>query len=390
MSRPLKLTVCASHPIQYQVPLFRALALRPEIDLTVLFYSTMGLRSYTDAGFGREVSWDVPLLGGYRSIFLQRDLDGRPRDPVRSLALSALPYLSRERSDAILIHGWAWLSNWLAVASSATTGVPLLLRGESTGLRERQGPPALARSAVLRALFRRVAAFLAIGTLNAQFYRQHGIPDNKIFLAPYSVDNAYFQERSHEWARHRAALRTQLGIHPNQTVFLFCGKLIGIKRPMDLLTAFARLPRAENHLIFVGDGDLRPTLEDHAARLANVTFAGFQNQSELPRWYTLADVLVLPSDFEPWGLVVNEAMNAGLPVIASDQVGAVPDLVQPGETGLVFPAGDVHTLSATMLSLSKRPALRACMSRAVIRRIDQWGISDTIQGILGALDYAVH
>lgn len=388
-----RLAVLASHPIQYQVPLFRALAARPEIDLHVYFCCRWGTESYDDPGFGVHFSWDIPLLEGYRYTFL-RNLSPFP-GPSRFLGLlnpGVLGTVLQDKRDALWIHGWALASNCLAWAGAAARRLPILLRGETSGLAEPTGLKGTVKRRVLKAFFSQVAGFLAIGTNNANFYRSYGVPVQRIFWTPYAVDNAFFIRHAGRLAEEKRLLREREGLRPDLPVILFCGKFQERKRPLDLLKAFALLnDQLAGSLVFVGDGPLRREMErfidNH--RLANVRILGFRNQSELPACYGMADVLVLPSSHEPWGLVLNEAMCFGLPVIASDGVGAAADLVHEGANGFTYPVGNVLALRGCLRKVLVDPDCRTAMgmeSHAIIKR---WGIKEGVEGVLMALDSVV-
>jgi glycosyltransferase involved in cell wall biosynthesis len=377
MSRP-HLAFLTSHPIQYQAPLFRALAARDDLDLTVLFCSDHGARAYYDPGFGKTLQWDVPLCEGYRHVFMRRR--GRVNPDVVSL-------LRSRRFSTLIVHGWAHLTSWLAFATASAIGLPFFIRGESNGLAEAAGARGVLRRALLRGLFRRAAGVLAIGTLNQRFYERYGVSPHRIGFAPYAVDNAFFREAADKLSPSRESLRHEYDIPADASVFLFCGKLTSVKRPLDLVDAAARLPESDNaFVLFVGDGALRAPLQARVAALGlrNVRFVGFRNQSELPRFYAASDVLVLPSAFEPWGLVVNEAMNFGLGVVASDQVGCAVDLVRVGETGEIYPLGDVGALAAAMRACaSERMRLRARTASTAL--IDRWSIAAAADGMAAAV-----
>jgi glycosyltransferase involved in cell wall biosynthesis len=390
---PYRVAYLVSHPIQYQAPLLRYLAARPELDVTALFLSDFSVREYRDAGFGVSVHWDVPLLEGYAHEFLP-GLGRHDRVGFwRPLAGGLWRTLTRGRFDALWVHGYAQQSVLRAVALARARGMTILLRGDSHLTDAKRGPVKtwLKRRAMPR-FFRLIDGFLAIGGLNRQYYLHYGAPDERIFPMPYAVDNEFFRRQVAEAARRRESLRGELGLETGRPVILYASKLMPRKRPGDLLDAYARLsvdgrePHA--YLVFVGDGEERSRLEHRARQLAwsSVRFAGFRNQTELPRYYDLADVFVLPSAHEPWGLVVNEVMNAGKPVVVSDGVGAAPDLVQDGENGFVVPVGHVGVLADRLARLTGDPDLARRMGRESLRRISSWDFEADAVGLTACLE----
>jgi glycosyltransferase involved in cell wall biosynthesis len=356
-----RLAIFTSHPIQYQAPFFRALAAGGEVIPTVYFGSRHGLDVSMDAGFGTAFRWDVPLLDGYEHVFLPN----RARHPdvsrfggVRVTGMGR--ELAHSRPDALLVLGWQTAAHVQAVRAAWAAGIPVIVRGESTLQRgTARGARGLARRVLwlparqrlYAAAFARVAAFLVIGSRNRDYYRAFGVPEAKLHWAPYGVDNDWFRLAEPARASARARIRARLGVPDAAIVFASSAKLIERKRPFDLVAAVAQLRRdgVDARALFIGDGEQRPALE-HRAKAAGIAesmlIAGFVNQAELPAWYAAADALVLPSDSrETWGLVVNEAMAAGLPVIVSDAAGCAPDLVAEGENGFTYACGDVHALA---------------------------------------------
>lgn len=387
---PLRVAYVVSHPIQYQAPLLRHLAGDPEIDLTALFLSDISTRRYRDPGFGRELEWDVPLLEGYRHSFL-------PAWGSRSTLSFWRPFtrhlgreITRGGFDALWVHGYAHQSTLRAMRLGRRLGIPVLLRGESHLTSHPRGlARAFVKDVFLRWLFSGVDAFLTIGTLNRAYYRHYGAPESRLFPMPYAVDNGYFRARAEESAPTRDLLRVELGLPPGRPVVLFASKLVARKRAGDLLAAYSRVcaswegdPPA---LVLVGDGPLRPRLEACAAGTGVVRFAGFRNQSEMPRFFDLCDVFVLPSEYEPWGLVVNEAMNAGRPIVVTDHVGAGADLVENGANGFVCPLGDVAALADAIRAVLSDPERAGDMGRRSLRRVADWSFEQDRRGLLRAL-----
>jgi glycosyltransferase involved in cell wall biosynthesis len=394
LNRPARLAVLTSHPIQYQAPLYRLLAAQSDIDLTVFYCSDHGLTPYFDAGFGQAVQWDVPLTEGYHSVFL-RNLSPKP-DVSRFWGVlnpGIVPALLRGRYDALLVQGWMRSSFWIGMAAAWLCGIPVIMRGESNLLRPVTGWKAIVKRMLLKSLFRRTAAFLAIGKYNREFYRHYGVDGERILTAPYAVDNALFQQSAAIHLRRRDEIRRELGVSLDSVVILFTGKLCDSKRPLDLLEAFMRIPPELNAaLVYVGEGELRPQIEERIRerRLRNVFLAGFQNQTQLPKFYALADIFVLPSTCaETWGLVVNEAMCTGLPVVVSDQVGSAGDLVREGYNGFTFEMGDVVELSNKLTHLVRDREAREKMGAASRQMISRWSFAENVEAIRECLSSIV-
>lgn len=377
-----------THPIQYQSPLIRHLR-AGGVDVEVIYATDITARGYQDAGFGTRVTWDVPLLEGYphRVLFPGAPIpSGLRRYSKYRVALSTV--LDDLKPDAVWVHGWGNAYPLAALRAARMKGLPVLMRGETSldclhGGKLRRGVHAM----VLSRLFRSVSQFLAIGTANRKFYRHHGVPEKRIHLMPYAVDNGFFQQRCAEARPQREKLRAELGIESGRPVVLFCAKLIEVKDPRTLIQAIGRLKDINPVLLLAGEGTLRPELEKLAAEVAPglVKFLGFRNQTELPALYDLCDVFVLPSIFEPWGLVVNEVMNTGKPVIVSDKVGSGHDLVRPGVNGDVFAAGDVDELYGRLQPWLRDADKRIRGAQESLRLINHWGFAEALSGLQKSL-----
>lgn len=331
-----RLGVLATHPIQYQAPLYQELARRGAVDLEVAFLSDGGGRACCDPDFGVAVAWDIDLLGGYRSVPL-----GPGAGPERLRWPARLAAWLR-RHDAVVLHGHADPAMLVAAAACRAMGVPYLLRGESHPRPASHGPRVVARHALAWLTVRGAAAALPIGQLNAAFYQRYGpVP---LFAAPYSVDCTRFAAGASAARAGRAGQLTSLGLDPQLPVVVFSGKLIRRKRPLDVIEAVARAGGRLN-LLVLGDGPLREEVCRFERRLP-VRCLGFVNQADLPRWYACGDVLVLSSEHEPWGVVVNEGMACGLVPVVSDAVGSAPDLV--AGVGEIYPTGDIAALARAL------------------------------------------
>ena len=342
-----------SHPIQYFAPLFRELA--KLCDLTVFYAHRQTSAGQADAGFGVSFDWDVDLLSGYESRFLTNVARQPSTDRYFGCDTPAIAEeIERGRFDAFVVPGWALRSYWQAAQACRRHRIPVLVRGDSQLGRQRRRSVRLAKEVVFPWLLRRFDGFLYVGQRNRAYLEHYGVPADRLFFSPHCVDNDAFAAAS---ARARAAEPPRPPGAPRR--LLFVGKLIDRKHPADLLRASARIVDPPVEVVFAGSGELEPSLRKTAEESGvTATFLGFRNQSELPAVYASADVLILPSDgLETWGLVVNEAMACGIPAVVSDAVGCGPDLIAAGQTGAVFPLGDVPALAAaTMGVLALDPA----------------------------------
>ncbi len=393
--RARKLAVFMSHPIQYQASLLRKLAKNPDFETHVYFFWDFGVKETYEADFKRSIKWDIPVLEGYRYSF-PRNYAPRPSSNFwGGINFGVISAIIRHRYDAILVFGWGIFSNWLAIVSALLSGTRIILQGESP-IRQEAGKKGLrhvVRNVVLKQLFKRISAFLYIGKENRKFYEHFGVPAEKLYFAPYAVDNErYFREASSLMA-DKSKLKRDLGMEESGAVILFVGKLSEKKRPLDLLRAYEILLESwkggiEPSLIFVGDGLLRKELEGYVADrgFTKVYFAGFKNQLELSSYYAMADVFVLPSGMgETWGLVVNEAMCFGLPVIVSDMVGCGADLVRPGENGFVYPLGDIKKLAEHLGEVLANEGVRKSAGKRSREIIEDYSQERDVEAIKAAL-----
>lgn len=397
----LRAAYLLSHPIQYQSPLLRRLAQQPDLELTVFYTSDFSLRSYRDQGFGVAVEWDVPLLGGYRHQFLPQLLDSHTISFFRPLNCGIFRRLRRGQFDVLWIHGYATLNSWVAMAAARILGIPVLLRTDSTLI---DHPRSQATLAVKHLFFKILRSFtygvLSVGQRNTEYWRHHLGADLPVFSMPYAVDNAFFQEMSCAASGTREQLRRELQLEPGYPIILFASKLLARKRCIDLVEAYLQLlarrganagSRPLPYLLIVGDGEERPRIEARVrqANAEGVRLLGFRNQSELPRYYDLCDVFVLPSVHEPWGLVVNEVMNAARAIIVSDQVGCQPDLVLDGDNGCIYPAQNIGALTDALARVLDCPDVCRRMGQRSLERIQEFSFDADVQGLMEAFKSAI-
>jgi len=318
-----------------------------------------------DQGFQRAFQWDIPLLSGYDYEFVP-NLSSDPgthhfwglNNP------SLLAQVKQFQPDTVLMMNYHFASLYRFLWQWNSRSTPLLFRGDSHRLVPETGLKAMLKRQIIALIYRRFAACLYVGKANYKYFRFHNVQSDRLFFSPHAIDNARFIDQAPTAQSAAIAWKQDLGIPSDHAVVLFAGKFESKKRPLDLLHAFVKANLAQVALLFVGSGSLEAELKAIAANHPNVYFAPFQNQSQMPRTYAIADLMVLPSygAWETWGLAVNEAMCLACPVLVSSHVGCAQDLVTPFENGLIFPAGD-------------QAALRNCLREAFsdLARLRQWG-----------------
>jgi glycosyltransferase involved in cell wall biosynthesis len=346
-----------------------------------------------DPDFGVTVSWDTSPLEGYSWVHVPNRSLRPGLGRFFGLINPGLWGLIRDgRFEVVFVSGYFYASAWIAIFAAKRYGIPILFTTEAHSLRSWRA------QSKWKLRFKKfyVRRILSLGkmllTMSSGSFQQLialGFRESRIVLSPYVVDNDWWTRKAAEVSREDARAALQIPAH--SSVVLFCAKLQPWKGPNDLLEAFFRADVPDSYLAFAGDGPLRASLEQRALELGiadRVRFLGFMNQSQLPSVYRAADLLVLPSHYEPFGLVVNEAMLCGLPVAISDRVGAKFDLVHTGENGYIFPVGDVNRLAAILGEILPDSEKRARMAAGARQRMETWSPREYVESLVRAVQLA--
>jgi glycosyltransferase involved in cell wall biosynthesis len=359
----------------YRIPVFNELARHDGIDLHVIFLAENdpGLRDWQvykeEIRFSYEVlpSWRR-RIGGY-NLLLNRG--------VRKA-------LERAAPDAIVCGGYNYQASWQALRWAAGNKVPFILWVESTDQDFRRHNPLI--ELLKRKFMRYCSAFVVPGKSSFEYVRKHGTREQEIFTAPNAVDIELFSAKAIVVREDDTRLRQALRLPPR--FFLFVGRLVREKGVFDLISAYGRLSaelRSVVSLVLVGEGAAHDELVRRASvNPGRVQFAGFVHRDQLVGYYALAEIFVFPSYSDPWGLVVNEAMACGLPIIASDAAGCTADLVQDQGNGRVVHRGDVAQLASAMEELGQDPALRERMGNHSRERIFRYSPEACAAGLAEA------
>ena len=393
MSQSLRLAVLITHPIQYFRPVLAELAQHPALELRVFFGCDHGCRTSLDPDFGVSFAWDVPAHEGLPHAFISH----APLEQLSRLR-SALPLawraaraISAWKPDQVLIFAYTPLFISVSTLLLRIRGHSLLLRADGTDRAfQRNWLKSSIKDFVLRLWYRQFRHVFPIGVDSDRHFARLGVAASRRHPVPYSVDVDFFAQQQQNWSPQRLSLRRELGIPPRGLVLLWSAKMTPVKAPFLLVKALAALPEAVRQqfwFVAMGDGPLRYPFETHLQTLLSgrTRFLGFCNQSEIGRGYALADALVFPStQGETWGLVVNEALQFGLAVIASDHPGCVADLLASERSipsgSAVFPSGDPSAFANTLLAFAvahpegftPRPSTHLPHPRDLANAIQHW------------------
>ncbi|MDJ0795463.1 MAG: glycosyltransferase family 4 protein [Calothrix sp. MO_167.B12] len=385
-----KLAIIISHPIQYYAPWFRYLANNTALNIKVFYLWDFGVTKQVDVGFQQSLEWDIPLLTGYDYEFVPNVSSAPGTHHFWGLQNPSLVSQVRaDNPDAVLLMSYNYASLYRFLWSWNTRQIPLLFRGDSHRLLAPTGVKAWLRQQWITQIYRHFSACLYVGKANYEYFRYHGIAQQRLFFSPHAVENDRFLSQAESVTHQAIAWKQELGIPEHHAVVLFAGKFEPKKRPLDLLHGFLDAHLNDVSLLFVGGGSLQQELKALAAGYSNIYFAPFQNQTLMPRTYAAADLVVLPSygAGETWGLAINEAMCMARPVIVSTHVGCAHDLIHPHQNGLIFPAGDVSSLTRSLQSAfadRKRLQNWGEKSRSII---SQYSYTQATQGLMQALNY---
>jgi glycosyltransferase involved in cell wall biosynthesis len=358
----MRLAIVASHPIQYQAPLFRKLT--KQVELTVYYAQDLAPEEQSRAGFSVGFNWDVDLLSGYYHRFL-RNVSSKPGISFAGCDTPEIGSLLEEgQYNAVLVLGWYLKSFVQAAWSCRKLGIPVMVRGDNHLLEPRSQIKKIAKKIIYPLPLRVFDAALYVGERSRDYFHHYLYPRERLFFSPHGVDEPMFLKAASDEGGHD--IRKELGIAENDPVLLFAGKLIKRKRVQDLMIAskICEERGVRTHVIIAGSGPLEGELRRLSSKLGvRAHFMGFQNQSRIPAMYAASTVMVLPSDNESWGLVANEALASRRPVVLSSAVGSAPDLAGDGRAGRVFRVGDCRHLAEMIMDVLERPPTRDDLAR---------------------------
>lgn len=384
-----RIAIVVSHPIQYFAPLYRRLARRADVEIKVFFTWHAGDAPVEDRGFGQFVAWDIPLTDGYEFEAV-RNVAAEP-GTHRFFGLRNPDLLDRVmlwQPDVVHITGWAWFSHLRLLHALHRRRIGTLFFGDSHLLDgNTAGPRWWFKAAALRQVYSWPTGVLVPGFANRAYCERFGVPPERLYRCPHSIDVGRFAAPQADVADEAARWRLKLQIDPDRKVLLYAGKFEPKKRPVELMRAVSQLRDRDVILVLVGGGVLQGEIDALAAtEPSRFRVLPFQNQSRMPVVYRLGDVFVLPSGYgESWGLAVNEALACSTPVLVSNRVGCAADVVA-STCGRIFGWNDWADFKKAATDMLDDRAGLAEMRRGAAARAQLFDVAVTESALLDAVN----
>lgn len=372
---PLRVALVLGEPTPYRIPHLRALAARPELDVTIFYAAATVQRRTWELEHDEAVYLSGPKLPLAR--VLHHDY---------ALTPGIWRHLERGRFQLVVIGGWSLMATQLAILWCRLRRVPYVLMSDNHLLEPRPEWVRAVKRLVLPRLVPQAAAWLVPGSLARDHIVAYGAVPGRTLTFPLTVDVAALTARADTLRADREATRARLGIAADEVAVLQVGRLIEMKAAADLVRAAAEV-RARTKLplvaVLVGDGPEEGTLRALAVELGvPVVFTGLLAGDDLGAAYVAADIFALVSRRETWGVVVNEAMACGLPLVLSDRVGASGDLLEPGGNGELVRAGDPAALADALERLAASEELRLRYGRRSRELVQDWGYEPSVDAFV--------
>ena len=388
----IKLAIYSVNPVQYHAPIFKALAKEEDIEATVLFGSDIGLKPFYNKEVKAIIEWDIPLVEGYRHKFFRNFAKNNSRGTFSRINLGMFSHIIKNRYDVVLIHGYDTISSWIVFLAAKCIRAKIIWRGEAAiRVAHRQSIfKKFLKTKILPWYFRRCNAVMYSCTGNKEYLDQFKVPQKKMFLIPCAVDNTFFRKGRLQYIHKTGGIRKDLGINGDAFVILFSSRFTIRKRPLDLIEAVSKIENKNIVLLFVGDGLEKENMKKLVNKYAiKAVFTGLVGQKELPKYYGIADLYAIISDYDASPKSLNEALNFELPILVTDKVGTSKDLVTDHQNGFIVKSRDVKAMAEKIDFFNKNRNLAKEMGEKSLAISNEWSIENDIIGIKQAIEYTL-
>ena len=384
----IKLLYFASHFIQYNIGLFRSISKIECLDFEVIFEDKIGLKPAYNKDFNQIICWYIDLINGYRHKFIKNYSANPLGNFFSRINPSIIPLLIFEKPSYVILHGYSRLSDWILFYTAKFLNIKIIFRGEAT-LKKNDLIKSWKfkfKNFIISHLLKNCYKVLYSCSGNKKYWEFYKVKNEKLLFFPCAVDNEFFQSKSAEYQSKKQENKNLLGIDNDDLVILFLSQFTKHKRPLDLLKAVSLIDNKKITLLFVGDGAEKKKIENFAQQnKIKAKFVGFKNQSEISKYYSISDLSIVISEYDPSPKVINEAMNFKIPIIVSDVVGTAHDLVKEGENGFIVKVGDINEISQKIDFVNKNKKLISEMGKKSLEIVNNWSFkknAETIEKIV--------
>ncbi|BFM16505.1 hypothetical protein R50073_26880 [Maricurvus nonylphenolicus] len=387
--KELSLAIIAKNPIVYHAPMYRKLA-ESGVNLDVLYLDDVGKESITDQEFNITVTWDIPLLEGYKYQFVKNYTRNVYGGFFSRINPGLFFLFARKKYDVVLIQGYDNFSYWLAFFLSKLFGCKSIWRGEAilkSGVNQKGFGQRL-KKYLLPRFFGGYDALMYSCSGNKDYLKFFGVPESKLFPIPCAVDNDFFREEGEKYRNKGQEIRQELGISSDDFIVIFAARFTTLKRPMDLIKSVESLTSKDITLLFVGDGTEKEKIEEYTRdNKIKAVFTGFKNQGEISKYYSIADMAAVISEWDNSPKAMNEAMNFELPIVVTNTVGTARDLIVDGENGFVVNVGDVTAIASCIDFLNQNRKLAKEMGKKSFNKVSGSSFQENARYIKDAMKY---
>lgn len=392
MTKKLKLYYFAPHPVQYHTGIYQGLAKVKNIDFKVMYESDIGLKPIFVKEFKKEIEWDIDLLGGYPHEFLTNYSLNPMGGFFSRVNFGILNKFFNDKPDVVIFNGYICFSDWLIMALAKLTKTRIIFRGEAVlrGVENNKSLKQKIKSVFLTGWLKRCDVVMYSCTGNKKYWEFYKVINEKLFPIPCAVNNDFFQLEREKYIGKENQIKHELGVKNNDLVILFSARFSTRKRPLDLLKALTQIDCKNIVVLFVGDGLEREIMEEFSDKNnIKTVFTGFKNQTEISKYYAIADIDIVISDYDPSPKAMNEAMNFEMPIIVTDVVGTAHDLVKDGENGFIVKVGDIDEIAKKIDYFNKNRDAIKTMGKKSFDIVQKWNYKEDVKGILNAFDYVM-
>ena len=384
------LLIIDGHPVFYKVGIWREFTKKFPGEVEVLFLNDISMKKHLDMSFKviRDDSKER-LLNGYSYRFSKNTYSGF----LSRINLDLFFSILKSPAKIILIHGYDSFASWLAFFTCKLLRRKIIWRGEAVinnSQEESKFFKSYAKKIMLKIMFRCVDVVMWSCSGNKNYLLKYGVNKQKLFPIPCAVDNDFFQYQKKKISDSKDNIRLELNIAKDDYVVLFSARFSNIKRPYDLIEAVGNIGNQKIVILFVGDGDERVKMEEIAkTHKIRFKFVGFQDRINICKYYSIADLGIVISSYDPSPKALNEMMNFAIPVIATKVIGTAYDLVEEGKNGYLIDVGDVNELADRISYLSQHRSTSTKMGKFSLKLVEKWNYKEDVKGLRNAIDYII-